>query len=288
MSQNLDITLIRSFVAVAEHGSMTAAAGRLHLTQGAISQHIRRLEEMFGASLFERDRPRLRLSEAGERLLGKARRLLAVNDELLRDMRPAPAGGQLRLGVPQDLVAPVFTSILKVFSQALPDVEVRMTCLPSPLLYEAFVTGTLDLVVLEEPKAQARGEPLRTEPLLWLGAPGGSAHLKRPLPLSMVDANCAFRPIVMEALRAQGLEWRTVYENGDFETNVATVHADLAVTAGLSSIVPERLAALNGQSALPPLPPFQISLFVPGQGASAAVREMADCIRAGFSSEQAT
>ncbi|HEX4328681.1 MAG TPA: LysR family transcriptional regulator [Burkholderiales bacterium] len=281
MSQNLDLSLIRSFVAVAEHGSMTAAAGRLHLTQGAISQHIRRLEEQFGASLFERG-PRLRLSQAGERLLGKARHLLAVNDELLHEMRPAPGGGQLRLGLPQDLVGRVFMPILKAFAEARPDVEVLMTCATSPTLYDSFAAGKLDLAVLEEPHAQARGEMLRKEELLWIGAPGGTAHLKRPLPLSMVDRTCAFRPMVIEALRVCGVEWRTMYENGNFETNVATVSADLAVSAALTSLVPEGLRVLDGEAALPPLPPFQISLYAPAQGASAAAGEMARCIRAGF------
>jgi len=281
MSQNLDLTLIRSFVAVAEHGSMTAAAGRLHLTQGAISQHIRRLEETVGVPLFERDRPRLRLSEAGERLLGKAQRLLAASDELLREMRAAPLGEPLRLGLPQDLVAPAFVPILKVFAQARPEVEVLMTCATSPTLYDAFAAGTLDVVVLEEPQAGARGECLRADALVWAGAPGGGVHEKRPLPLSMVDRTCAFRPAVIEALRAHGLEWRTVYENGNFETNIATVSADLAVTACLASIVPTELRALDA-GVLPPLPPFQFSLFVPAQGVSAAAREMARCIRAGF------
>jgi DNA-binding transcriptional LysR family regulator len=281
MSQYLDISLIRSFVAVAEQGSMTAAASRLHLTQGAISQHIRRLEEQFGASLFERGPP-LRLSQAGERLLGRARHLLAVNDELLRDMRPLPSGGQLRLGLPQDLVGRVFMPILKAFAQARPDVEVLMTCATSPTLFDAFAAGTLDLAVLEEPQAQARGEMLRQEEVVWIGAPGGGAHLKRPLPLSMVDRTCAFRPMVMEALRGRGVEWRTMYENGNFETNVATVSADLAVSAALASLVPEGLQALGDEAALPPLPPFQISLCAPVQGASAAAGEMARCIRAGF------
>jgi DNA-binding transcriptional LysR family regulator len=281
MSQNLDLSLIRSFVAVAEQGSMTAAAGRLHLTQGAISQHIRRLEEQFGASLFERGPP-LRLSGVGERLLGKARHLLSVNDELLREMRPLSAGGQLRLGLPQDLVGRVFMPILKAFAQARPDVEVLMTCATSPTLYESFAAGALDLAVLEEPRAQARGEMLRQEEVVWIGAPGGAAHLKRPLPLSMVDRTCAFRPMVMEALRGRGVEWRTMYENGSFETNVATVSADLAVSAALASLVPEGLRALGDEAALPPLPPFQISLCTPAPGAGAALDEMARCIRAGF------
>ncbi|MDB5804097.1 MAG: LysR family transcriptional regulator [Betaproteobacteria bacterium] len=284
MSQNLDISVIRSFVAVAEHGSMTAAAGRLHLTQGAISQHIRRLEEQCGASLFERG-PRLRLSEAGERLLAKARHLLAVNDELLREMRPLPSGGQLRLGLPQDLVGRVFMPILKAFAQARPDVEVLMTCATSPTLSDAYAAGSLDLAVLEEPQAQARGEMLRKEEVVWIGAPGGAAHLKRPLPLSMVDRTCAFRPMVIEALRGRGMEWRTMYENGNFETNVATVRADLAVSAALASLVPEGLQALGREAALPPLLPFQISLCAPTRGASAALDEMARCIRAGFAVE---
>lgn len=282
MSQNLDITLIRSFLAVAEHGSMTAAAARLHLTQGAISQHIRRLEEAFGVSLFERDRPRLRLSSAGERLLGRAQRLLEVNDELAREMRGEGSAMPLRLGTPPDLLVTAFAPVLKAFADAHPQVEVQLTCATSPVLYEGYAAGTLDLAVVEESVAQARGELLRREPLVWAGARGGEAHRKRPLPVSLVDATCAFRPLVMEALRARDIEWRTVYENGHFEANVATVNADLAVSAFLASVVPENLRRLTEADGMPPLLPFQISLFAPAQGGGAAAQEMARCIRSAF------
>ncbi|HEY4371098.1 MAG TPA: LysR family transcriptional regulator, partial [Burkholderiales bacterium] len=241
MPQNLDITLIRSFLAVAEHGSMTAAAARLHLTQGAISQHIRRLEEGFGVSLFERDRPRLRLSTAGERLLGRAQALLALNDELAREMRGEGSAMPLRLGVPPDLLATGFAPILKAFADAHPQVEVQLTCATSPVLTEGYAAGTLDLAVVEAPVGQARGECLRREALVWAGGRASDVHRKRPLPVSLVDATCAFRPVVMEALRSRNVEWRTVYENGNFETNVATVNAGLAVSAFLASVVPEHL-----------------------------------------------
>ena len=82
MARNLDTALIRSFVTAAETGGMTAAANALHLTQGAVSQQIKRLEDAFACPLFERDRRGLILTNAGERLLGKARRLLALNDEI--------------------------------------------------------------------------------------------------------------------------------------------------------------------------------------------------------------
>lgn len=75
MIRDLDTTLIRTFVTAADKASMTAAANALHLTQGAVSQQVKRLEEVLGQSLFERDRRGLRLTRSGERLLDKARRL---------------------------------------------------------------------------------------------------------------------------------------------------------------------------------------------------------------------
>ena len=79
MPQNLDTSLIRTFVAVAESASMTAAANALNLTQGAVSQQVKRLEEVLGCQLFARDRRNLRLTADGERLFGKAKRALYVS-----------------------------------------------------------------------------------------------------------------------------------------------------------------------------------------------------------------
>src|SRR4051794_41256560 len=77
MPRNLDTVLVRSFVAVAETGGTTRAAAVLHLTQSAVSQQIKRLEEGLGCELFRRDRKRMRLTEAGGRLLARGRRVLA-------------------------------------------------------------------------------------------------------------------------------------------------------------------------------------------------------------------
>ena len=111
MNRNFDITLIRTFAAVADQGSMTVAANMLHMTQGAVSQQIKRLEDMLGCALFERDRRGLRLTEAGERLLGNARRLLTLNDEIWDDMTERPVRGSVRLGVPYDLVGATLATL---------------------------------------------------------------------------------------------------------------------------------------------------------------------------------
>ncbi|TIP07553.1 MAG: LysR family transcriptional regulator, partial [Mesorhizobium sp.] len=94
MFRDLDTTLVRTFVTTADKASMTAAANALNLTQGAVSQQIKRLEEILGQMLFERDRRGLRLTRSGERLLDKGRRLLRLNDEILAEISgKAVAGG---------------------------------------------------------------------------------------------------------------------------------------------------------------------------------------------------
>ena len=72
MPHNIDTSLLRAFVAAAETGGMTTAARLINLTQAAVSQQVKRLEETFGRQLFERERRGLRLTPSGERLLVRA------------------------------------------------------------------------------------------------------------------------------------------------------------------------------------------------------------------------
>jgi DNA-binding transcriptional LysR family regulator len=141
MRRDLDISLLRTFVTVADRASMTAAGNALNLTQGAVSQQIRRLEEVFGGALFLRVRRGLRLTAPGERLLGKARRLLGLNDEIWTEMIAARAGAKLRLGAPYDLVGTCVAPLLKSFTEARPQVEISLVCLPSPDLVEGLTKG---------------------------------------------------------------------------------------------------------------------------------------------------
>ena len=281
MIRNLDTTLVRTFVMAADKASMTAAANALHLTQGAVSQQIRRLEDLLGCALFERDRRGLRLTGPGERLFDKARRLLSLNDEIWGDMTREAVGGRLRLGVPPDLAGNWLAPVLKAYAEACPHVEVSLVCAASPDLAAQLAGGAIDLAVIEEPVGPSAGECLAIERLVWVGARGGAASAKRPLPLSMVSETCAFRLAILGSLRAEGVAWRSVFENGAIEATRATVAADLAVTAWLASTVPADLAILDTESGLPSLPSFAINLHLPRQGVGAAAREFARSLRTG-------
>src|SRR5215217_3235318 len=147
MARNVDTSLVRAFVAVAETSGMTRAANVLSLTQAAVSQQIKRLEDSFGCQLFERDRRGMKLTDAGERLLAKAKRLLAVNDEIWAEMTSPVFEGEVRLGVPYDLVNTYLPPVLKGFSKAYPKVKIALECLPSFSLIDAVGAGEVDLAL---------------------------------------------------------------------------------------------------------------------------------------------
>jgi DNA-binding transcriptional LysR family regulator len=282
MNRNLDTTLIRTFVAAADHGSMTVVSNVLHMTQSAVSQQIKRLEETLDCILFEREKRGLRLTEAGERLLGNARRMLILNDTIWADMTERAVDGEVRLGLPYDLVGAGLVSLLKSYSERFPNVDISLVCGSSPELKQKLVDGMVDLCVIEEPLDTIGGECLAVDRLVWVGAHAGNAHRKTPLPLSMVTDTCAFRPSVFAALSESGRRWRTVFEHGNIEATAATVRTDLAVTAWLASTVPPDLDILSTADGLPDLPSFAINLHTARREGSAAIRELARHIRDGL------
>lgn len=218
----------------------------------------------------------------GERLFGHAKKLLSLNDGIWAEMTADTVDGRVRLGVPPDLVSTRLTPVLKAYAETFPGVEISLICGSSPELAEALTTGQVDLAVVEEPVGRSTGECLSVERLVWAGARAGTAHLKRPLPISMISDTCAFRPAVLTALREHGLTWRTVFENGGIEATTATVRADLAVTAWLASTVPPELDILAAGCGLPELPSFAISLLLSRDGTGTAITGLASYIRDGL------
>jgi DNA-binding transcriptional LysR family regulator len=287
MTRNLDLDLIRTFITVAECGSMTIAANRLHMTQGAVSQQVKRLEDVLHCLLFVRKARKLELSRQGEQFLVKARQLLRLNDEIWTDMTGQQLRGNMRVGVPYDLVT-LLAPAMKTFAEAYPHVEISLVCAAAPELSEAVNSGRVDVSLVECVASAAEGEVVRIEPLVWVAGRGSDAWQKRPLPLSMVDERCAFRPVVLDALADEGIAWRTVFESGNIEATAATVRAGLAITTWLVSTVPADLETLAPQAAgLPALPPFAICLRLPPTVQQTA-QEFARHVRESISNDAAT
>jgi DNA-binding transcriptional LysR family regulator len=274
---DLDLDLIGTFVTVADSGSMTVAANLLHMTQGAVSQQVKRLEDLLDCLLFVRKPRKLELSRQGEKFLVKARQMLRLNDEIWAETTGDCLRGRLRVGVPFDLVT-LLAPVLKVLAETHPALEISLVCAASPDLDEAVNSGRVDVSLVEYVASEAEGEVVRLEPLVWVSGGDSDAWQKRPLPLSMVDERCTFRPVALSALATEGIAWRTVFESGNIEATAATVRAGLAITTWFALTVPAGLEILAPHAAgLPALPPFAICLRLPATVQPAAL-EFASCV----------
>lgn len=281
-TRDIDTALLRAFVAVAESGSMTVAARRLNVTQGAVSQRIKRLEELLQKQLFDRAGARLDTTIEGERLLFPAQKLIALNDEVFGLMTAPAFTGKVRLGIPYDIIFPFIGPILKSFAAVHPKVNVELELSPSEDLKNMLAKGEIDLTLTTETHTPKGAERLIHNELVWIGGRNGDAHLKNPVPLVMINENCMFRQPMLRALEGQGMEWQ-ISVTRNMDASFAMLSADLGVTAILESTVPDMVEVLGKDSRLPELPEFYINLYTSASGANKAASEMAQHIRDQFS-----
>ncbi len=281
MMKNLDITTLRSFVAVADSGGVTRAAGFLHLTQSAVSMQLKRLEELLGLELLDRSRRTIALTASGDQLLAYARRMVALNDEVIGRLTDQAFEGEVVLGVPNDIVYPAIPRVLQRFSASYPRVKVRLVASFSIALKEQFGRGECDLILTTESNVVEGSEMLAQLPMRWIGALDGSAWRQRPLRLAFCR-HCLFRPKVIEALDRAGIPWEMVVETGSDLAIEATVAADLAIHASLDGTEPPHLARIDHGGTLPDLPAQMVNLYGGDNGRGEIVTELAKLIRQTF------
>lgn len=258
--RNLDLTTLRSFVAVAETGGVTRAAGFLHLTQSAVSMQLKRLEEALDLQLFDRVGRGVSLTTAGDQLLAYARRMIALNDEVVSRLTAHAFEGEIMLGVPHDVVYPAVPRVLKQFNAAYPRVRVNLEASYTRTLKDKFARGKCDVIVTTETGVDQGGEVLATQALSWVGAPGGVAWRQRPLQLAFCRY-CVFRGHITAALDQAGFPWDMRVDTESDRTIEAAVSADLAVHAMIQGTQPPYLELIDHGGALPELPLHQINLY---------------------------
>ena len=283
--RNLDLSALRSFVAIAEVGGMTRAANLLNLTQSAVSMQIKRLEEAVGVELLVRANRTVTLTSAGEQLLGYAQNMIELNDEVLSRLTDSSFEGQLTLGVPHDIVYPHVPGILQRFAVEFPRVRVQLVSSVTRRLHELFERGEADMILTTEDTCGSEGETLVALPLVWIGAPGGSAWRSRPLRLAF-EPICVFRAPVLRALENAGIPWEMGVESDSTRTIEASLSADLAVHAVMAGTTPPRLEEIAHGGALPELPTKQINLYVSRSKATPPRDRLAELVRTAYHADK--
>ncbi len=274
---DLDLDLLRAFVAVTETGSFTRAAHRLGRVQSAVSMQIKRLEALVGARLFERRRGAVVLAGQGEVLLAHARRMLALNEEALADLGRTAVAGGVRLGS-ADTASVFLPDILARFAQSYPRAQLEVRCDRSWHILDALEAGDLDLALATQRCGRSGGEVVRHEPLVWVTA---APHLAEQtvLPLALFAQGCDYRQAAMQALDGAGRHWRMAYNRTSVHGVRAAVAAGVAVAALPRSTVDRGMRVLGAEDGLPPLPDYEIFLHLAAGAPAAPVARLAEIIR---------
>ncbi|MEM0937030.1 MAG: LysR family transcriptional regulator [Pseudomonadota bacterium] len=278
MRRNLDTTALRSFLAVADAGGVTRAAGSLNLTQSAVSMQLKRLEGGLGVQLFDRSGRGIALTAEGDQLVSYARRILALNDEAVGRLTAQEFEGEITLGVPHDIVYPFIPLVLRRFAAEFPRMRVNLLSSWTTRLREMYARGDCAMILTTEKETGLGAETLTERPLIWIGAPGGYAWRQRPLRLAF-GRNCIFRSGVLRDLEQAAASWEMAVEADSDRTIEATVSADLAITAVLEGAEPPLTEPISHGGALPELTRYRINLYVSELATGPAEVALADLVR---------
>jgi DNA-binding transcriptional LysR family regulator len=306
MSQiNFDIASLRTFVVGMDLRSFAKAADRVGRSASAVSAQIKKLEDQAGTALFVKAGRNLALTEAGEQMLGFARRLVDLNDEAASAMHRPALEGWVRLGLQEDFGEAMLPDVLGRFARAHPKVRIEARVARNLELIEridandlelALVWGSTDPAGLEARAAGRNEQLIGNSPMCWIGASSPSSALPlslpwradagEPLPLVGFDRPCVFFDSATAALDRQGIPWRLAFTSPSLSGLWAAAAAGLGLTVRTRYGLPAAVQALDARAhGLPALPSVPLSLVRGSMAMTPPVEELAsimlECVRGG-------
>ena len=187
----MELRQLRAFVTIAEAGTFTAGAQRVHVTQAAVSMQIRQLEEELGVQLFVRAPRRVLLTEAGEKLLDRARLILREHDTAVMEMSELAGAkhGRLRIGTASAMVsADSLPKLLRKIKEIYPQADISVVSGTSERLAQQVLAGELDVAFVSLP-VDANGiqtELLDEDELVAIASPAHPLAKRRVVSAAML------------------------------------------------------------------------------------------------------
>lgn len=252
---NLDLDLLRTFVAVADLNTFGAAALAVCRTQSAVSQQMQRLELLIGKALFARHGRNKLLTEHGVQLLGYARKILRCNDEACESLRASNPEGTLTLWAASGVTESILPAQLSRIRSVYPGLEIDVRIKSHPFPESGTSQQEPDLIIATAHPAYYDSTLLRVSPTLWYSAADYHFQPSEPVPLIMPERPGQLRQYVTDRLDLAGVPWHMAYEARTQSALYAALKAGLGVTVGPVEILQTREVRVLGQAeGLPVLP----------------------------------
>lgn len=259
--EDLELGLLRTFLAVVQHGSMGRTAAAVAKTQPAVSQQMLRLEKIIGRKLFYRSRNGVKLTSHGELLVTYANRAIDLNEEALARLREESASGPVRLGISEQTALAGLTPALKRFQRTQPDVELKLVVAAPAKLEFLLTQGELDFVITDPMRIKGLPVTEWRSRLAWLASTDFSIDPLKVLPLVLCESTSWWRDKILSSLRKAGWEWRVVFESASLDATLAALDSGLGMSALLPETVRDTGVSEVKCSSLPVLPEVRFGLF---------------------------
>jgi DNA-binding transcriptional LysR family regulator len=276
---NIPTDLLRTLVTVVDQRSFTQAARTLGVTQPAVSAHIKRLQAILGAELFDRSGPGVSLTPKGELIVNHARRLLSINDLILNVADPSPSARTIRVGVPTDFLGGNLPGLLATYRNRWPDLHFRVQHGSIEPQLTAQRQGQLDIAIgltSEEPDAEARHH--WTEQMAWLRGRSTRVNATDPVPLVSFREDCIYYRTAVNTLRRSRRDSELVFMGPTIVSLAAAVSAGLGIMAlPRSRVWPSDLTVWD-DAPLPKLPDLVWGVYLRDGGERGLLEDLADSI----------
>lgn len=201
----MELSQLRTLIHVAELGSLSKAADRLHIAQPALSRQVRMLEEELGFALFLRHGRGMVLSEQGKEVLTHAMRVMAEIDEIRATATPAdaPLTGEVAIGLPPTVADIISLPLAAAFGKAHPKAKLRLVSAYTGYLLDWMHRGEVDVAVLYDPRMarSLRSRPLLLENLFLIGPPDAGFSTVRAVSFTSLAGKRLLLPSIKHGLR---------------------------------------------------------------------------------------
>ncbi len=280
----LDLDALRTFRTGIDLGSFAKAADKLHRSTSAVSAQLKKLEEQAGTALLRKSGRGLVPTEAGELLLGYARRMLELNDEAQLALDGLNVHGSVRLGLQEDFGEHLLSEILGRFTRACSSTVVETRIARNTELLSLIESNDLDLALGWFVGREAGCmEKLGSYPLQWIG-PADPAlaswwDAQQPVPLVTFDSGCAMRATAIAALDQAGIPWRIAFTSPSLASVWKAVGAGLGITIRTHVGMPDSVRILPKDMGLPALPFIDVALYQSTPKLTPACQRMYSIIR---------
>ena len=274
----IPIDLLRTLLAVVDFRSFTKAAQVLGVTQPAVSAQIKRLQVLLRGDLFDRRAPGIVLTPKGEAVLDHARRLMAINDQIL-GLADAPVEAPvITIAMPGDLAGPLLPWTLAKFRKRWSDYVFRICGGPPVARLSELRGGRLDIVVAltEDEPEDARHQ--WTDELVWVRSDATKLDPDGPVPMLSFSEECTCYRVAARALRAAGHETRLVLTASTMLSLAAAVDAGLGTMAMTRSRLRMTQLIRWDDAPLPALPNLHVGIYTREGAGREPIDELADAL----------